>query len=191
MSIVSIPFLWDYLANGGSLKHVRALPELAIITSRFFQTYLVSDLVLGYIYYRPSITMLMGWIHHPLYVIIVELSIRRSWFQLFCLTASMEIPTFVLGISTLFPQLRCDSLFAVCFFMTRILLHIVLGILPLHLLWFMKCIKRFICRARRTIPVPHPPSVTGNLTPRPSLSLRNYNSQDHPSKLSIASWPLT
>ena len=40
MSLASIPFLYDYFSYGGSVKYVRTMPNLSIIVSRFFQSYL-------------------------------------------------------------------------------------------------------------------------------------------------------
>ncbi|KAK7062711.1 hypothetical protein VNI00_000199 [Paramarasmius palmivorus] len=78
----------------------------------------------------------------------------------------MELPTFLLSFSILIPRTRSNILFASTFFLTRILLHIVLGIayfhtpekrpvsyilaavFPLHANWFIGCIRGFIRRAR-------------------------------------------
>lgn len=187
MSLASLPFLWDFLANGGSVQHVRtSLPVFAVWVNRFFQAYLAADLLVGSINYRSRISVLEGWVHHSLYLFIVELCIRRSWAHIFCLCGAMEIPTFVLGISILYPQLRNNAVFAVTFFMTRISLHIYLtiaylfadnrahatggsfvpamlltGILPLHVMWFVGCIKGFIKRAKQPA---HPPVTTTTTT---------------------------
>ena len=53
------------------------------------------DLTLGAVYYRSQIGLLTGWIHHPVYIMIVELFIRRSWTHIFCLCAAiMEVSFF-------------------------------------------------------------------------------------------------
>jgi len=160
------------------------------LINRFFQGYLVVDLMAGAAFYRSQVSMLTGWIHHPIYILIVEVVIRRSWSHMFCLCAAMEIPTFVLGISSLYPQLRNNVMFAVTFFATRIVLHAVLAfsyysfenrlattdgslvpafilalIFPLHLTWFAGCIKGFIRRAasRRIESTPTPRVVSLNI----------------------------
>ncbi|KAK1223618.1 hypothetical protein PQX77_013515 [Marasmius sp. AFHP31] len=86
----------------------------------------------------------------------------------------MEFPTFILGLSILAPKTRSNALFAVVFFLTRILFHIILtityalpdvrqhvtrgsfaisgillGVLPLHVSWFVGCLKGFVRRARK------------------------------------------
>ena len=40
MTLASIPFLYDYFSNGGSVKYIRIIPNLSITVSRFFQSYL-------------------------------------------------------------------------------------------------------------------------------------------------------
>ncbi|KAG5717338.1 hypothetical protein E4T56_gene15096 [Termitomyces sp. T112] len=108
----------------------------------------------------------------------------------------MEIPTFVLGISILFPRTRNSFIFAVSFFVTRILFHIILGISfmfkenrnavtggsflpailfacipPIHVAWFVGCIKGFIRRARqKTTPVSRSQTVAPELQPSTATS---------------------
>jgi hypothetical protein len=50
-----------------------------------------SDLMMGAAYYRTHLNILTGWIHHVVYVLIVQVVIKRSWTQIFCLCASMEV----------------------------------------------------------------------------------------------------
>ncbi|KIY47739.1 hypothetical protein FISHEDRAFT_65989 [Fistulina hepatica ATCC 64428] len=113
MSIFSLPYLRLYLATGTRASHT------------FFQAYLLSDLTIGAFQYREHINMSTGWIHHMLYIVIVEYAIRNGWAHVFCLCAIMELPTFLLGLAHLHPQLRANILFAVSFFTTRILFHII------------------------------------------------------------------
>lgn len=172
MSLASLPFLWAYFSSGASVKSIRMLPNFAVLVVRFFQAYLAADLTLGSIYYRSRISLLGGWIHHSMYILIIELVVRGSWSHIFCLAGSMEIPTSIFAIATFYPHLRSDILFAVAFFVTRILFHVVLivsyisqenrvqaaggsftpaivlsMVFPLHMLWFVGCIKGFIRRA--------------------------------------------
>jgi len=172
MTLASIPFLYDYFSNGGSVKYVRIIPNLSVTVSRFFQSYLAIDLTLGAVHYRSQVGLLTGWIHHAMYIMIVELAIRRSWTHIFCLCAAMEVPTFFLGFMTLHPDFRSNIAFAVAFFLTRILFHVILcisyflhdnrtqttggsylpslllaTIFPLHAMWFYGCVKGFFRRA--------------------------------------------
>ena len=40
MTLVSLPFLYDYFSNGGSVKYIRTVPNLAVAANRFFQSYM-------------------------------------------------------------------------------------------------------------------------------------------------------
>jgi len=158
---------------------VRIIPNFSLAATRFFQSYLVVDLAMGLVYYRSQVGLLTGWIHHTMYIGIVEFAIRRSWTHIFCLCAAMEVPTFFLGFMTLHPALRSNIAFGVAFFLTRILFHVVIGvsyflhdnrtqtiggsympsvllaiIFPLHAMWFYGCIMGFVRRgSTRDTPV--------------------------------------
>ena len=117
MTLVSIPLLADYLSSGGDVKSVRALPILTYTTCRFFQAYLLasvscslqipsakknlqfilSDLTMGLLYYRSEVNLLTGWVHHLLYVCIVQYTIRRGWANIFCLCALMEVRSYLVS----------------------------------------------------------------------------------------------
>jgi len=192
MSLASMPFLWAYLTGGG-MKSIRVLPQFAVSVVRFFQAYLTADLILGSVYYRSRISLLGGWIHHSMYIIVIELVVRRSWSHIFCLAGSMEIPTLIFAVATFYPHLRSDIMFAISFFMTRILFHIVLLvsllleenrmqatggsfvpaivfaiIFPLHGLWFVGCVKGFIRRATQNPSARRLPVTTRSIPDRTS-----------------------
>lgn len=46
---------------------------------------------MGLLYYRSKVNILTGWIHHTVYVFIVEYAIRKKWSYIFCLCAVMEV----------------------------------------------------------------------------------------------------
>ncbi|KAF8145054.1 hypothetical protein K438DRAFT_1443407, partial [Mycena galopus ATCC 62051] len=119
-------------------------------------------MLVGGLCYRSQIGFLTGWVHHVLYILITdsETTIRSGWAHLFCLTAVMELPTFILGAS----MLRSNVIFALTFFATCIAFHLVLlyglatmpglrvpaGILvlvfPMHAMWFHGCVAGFVRR---------------------------------------------
>ena len=142
---------------------------------------------MGLLYYRSEVNLLTGWVHHLLYICIVQYTIQRGWANIFCLCALMEVcfylvsyrihsdpsqlPTFILGISFLYPRLRSNIAFAVAFFITRIAFHVVMfisylipynrasvtggsylpsailaGVFPMHVMWFKGCVQGFIKR---------------------------------------------
>ena len=110
--------------------------------------FILRDLTLGVVYYRSAINFFGGWIHHPLYIVVVELFIRRSWAHIFCLCAAImevrfflffsqtvktcthkiKVPDLLLGFMILHPDFRSDITFAVVFFHTRVLFNIFLGV---------------------------------------------------------------
>ncbi|KAF7324560.1 hypothetical protein MKEN_00497300 [Mycena kentingensis (nom. inval.)] len=176
MTVWSIPFVGDYLVGG--VDGVKDRAALAVAMNRVFQAYLIADLAVGSLSYCSQITLLTGWVHHVAYVAICETAIRNGWAHIFALAALMELPTFILGIGTLFPKLRSNRLFAAAFFTTRICLHLVLlftyalpahrpnasvapalilaSVFPLHAMWFTGCVKGFLRRARERKLMRHP-----------------------------------
>jgi len=209
MTVASLPFIWDYLSSGGNVQSVRTLPLWSHTVMRFFQAYLTADLMTGAVYYPAQVGLLTGWIHHVVYIFIVEAAIRCSWTHIFCLCASMELPTFVLAITTLYPRLRSNILFAVTFFATRIMLHLILCvsyllpnnrahatkgsfvpsillacIFPLHALWFRGCINGFVRRARAESPSPAASAEISHISPlKEDASSSSASHLDIPSPL--------
>ncbi|TFK32380.1 hypothetical protein BDQ12DRAFT_692592 [Crucibulum laeve] len=91
MTIMSLPFMYDYFMHGGRVQYIRTLSTFSIAAVRFFQGYLAADLTIGTVYYRDQLSTLTGWIHHLVYILVVELAVRRSWTHIFCLAAIMEV----------------------------------------------------------------------------------------------------
>ncbi|KAI6041089.1 hypothetical protein EDC04DRAFT_3089340 [Pisolithus marmoratus] len=177
MSIASLPLAYDYFSSYGDITRVQQSNMWTYCASRFFQAYLTAfvftfsvhlpcDIVLGLLHYRSKVNWLTGWVHHSVYVLIVEYAIRMNWTHIFCLCAIMEIPTFVLAIATINPNLRSDVLFATTFFLTHSVspsscsAHavtegsmgpgiIMACILPLHAFWFSGCVKGFVRRSQQ------------------------------------------
>ncbi|KAJ6564360.1 hypothetical protein B0H19DRAFT_941386 [Mycena capillaripes] len=166
MTLSSLPFIMDYATRGG-VAGVQMRVDAAVAVNRFFQAYLCADMIVGGLFYRAQINFLTGWVHHVVYLGIVEIAIRCAWPHIFCLCAVMELPTFLLGASTLLPILRSNTLFALTFLATRILFHLVLLfsyafppstavprfpaillalVFPLHAMWFKGCVAGFIRR---------------------------------------------
>ncbi|KAI6162835.1 hypothetical protein EDD17DRAFT_1572703 [Pisolithus thermaeus] len=169
MTIASLPLAYDYFSSYADITRIPQSSMWTYCACRFFQAYLIADIVLGLLHYRSKVNWLTGWVHHSIYVLVVEYAVRMNWSHIFCLCAIMEIPTFVLAIAALNPNLRSDVLFATTFFLTRIALHVRLGlsfflqrarvtegsmgpgilmacIFPLHAFWFSGCVKGFVKR---------------------------------------------
>ncbi|KAF7369394.1 hypothetical protein MVEN_00268300 [Mycena venus] len=163
MTASSVPFVADYVWRGGVLG-VQGREEISEAVNRFFQAYLTADMLVGFFCYRSQIGFLTGWVHHVVYIGITEVAVRCGWAHIFCLAAVMELPTFLLGASTLLPALRSNALFALTFFATRICFHLALigsyamtpglrtpaailvTVFPLHAMWFKGCVAGFIRR---------------------------------------------
>ncbi|KAJ7667357.1 hypothetical protein B0H17DRAFT_990302, partial [Mycena rosella] len=126
MTAAALPFLADHIKARGDVGAVLLRTDVACTVNRFFQAYLAADLLVGALAYRSQVGLLTGWVHHAVYLGITEIAIRNGWAHIFCMCAIMELPTFLLGASTLFPRLRCNTLFAATFLATRIVLHLVL-----------------------------------------------------------------
>ncbi|KAJ7100911.1 hypothetical protein B0H15DRAFT_995610 [Mycena belliarum] len=110
----------------GAVRAVQPRAWLAVPVNRFFQAYLVGDLLLGALCYRTQVGLLTGWVHHAVYIAVTEIALRAGWAHVFCFCAVMELPTLLLGLGTLLPRARSNTLFAATFFATRIVLHLVL-----------------------------------------------------------------
>lgn len=176
-SLGSLPFLWDFLESGGDLGAISHRPELADAICGSFQGLLLSDLVTGFSNYPKHLSPVSGWTHHIAYALMLPYLTYRGWAYIFCVCLTMEIPTCILASSFLWPQLRNDVLCAIVFFLTRIVMHIVLlvemllprgryavadgSLIPsfiltlafaLHASWFLSNVKGIIRRARATRP---------------------------------------
>ncbi|KAF7798761.1 hypothetical protein EIP86_009986 [Pleurotus ostreatoroseus] len=132
---------------------------------------MTSDLAIGSLHYRGSISMLTGWIHHTVYIFLITFVVLpRNFAPLFALCCVLELPTFLLALGNLVPRLRSDYLFAAVFFLTRIVMHIHIAlaylaralrhgetyvptlflacILPMHVLWMRDCVAGILRRRR-------------------------------------------
>ncbi|CAE6494064.1 unnamed protein product [Rhizoctonia solani] len=125
-SLAAIPYFFDFLTSGGHVHALRPASFWSDMVVRIFQGYLISDLVVGSVFYRQHITLATGWIHHTLYFALIQYVVSVGWSNIFCLGLIMEIPTMLLALGSLNPRWRSDYLFATVFFSTRILLHLVL-----------------------------------------------------------------
>jgi hypothetical protein len=55
------------------------------------QAYLTADLAVGFLFYRAQVGFLTGWVHHVVYIGIVEVAVRGGWARVFCLAGVMEV----------------------------------------------------------------------------------------------------
>ena len=98
MTLFCLPFAYDYLAAGCDVAAIRTDSDLALLGNRLFQAYLVADLAMGLVHYRKQVNLLSGWVHHALYVFVIDLAIRQGWTHVFSFAATMEVRAFAFSI---------------------------------------------------------------------------------------------
>ncbi|KAG0361078.1 hypothetical protein BGX24_005434, partial [Mortierella sp. AD032] len=87
----------------------------------FFMTYLLMDIILGFLYYREQVTLLAGWMHHFVYIGITYYAITQGETFTYASFMPMEVPTIVVGVGCLDKSLRRDMLYGVSFILFRIM----------------------------------------------------------------------
>ncbi|KAF1802472.1 hypothetical protein V8B55DRAFT_1378007 [Mucor lusitanicus] len=161
-STCSIPLVYTLLTNGGDLTEILAYRTWTVIATTFFMTFLITDLVVGSIFYRSKIELLTGWIHHITYLGTLTWAIHNQYTAVFIMMCSLELPTFILALGSVRSQLRRDYVFASTFLVTRILFHAyaikcawvmkpygpvvtaLSAFFPVHCFWFYGFIKQQI-----------------------------------------------
>ncbi|KAL9550049.1 hypothetical protein PS6_005757 [Mucor atramentarius] len=161
-STCSIPLVYTLLTNGGDLIEILAYRTWTVVATTFFMTFLITDLVIGVVFYRSKIELLTGWIHHITYLGTLTWAIHNQYTAVFIMMCSLELPTFILALGSVRSQLRRDYVFASTFLVTRILFHayaikcawvmkpygpVVIALsafFPVHCFWFYGFIKQQI-----------------------------------------------
>ena len=90
-----------------------------------FLSFLVMDVVIGFFHYAKHFHFLEGWVHHAVYICFLAETYLSHQTGIFAHFGVEEIPTFILGFGTIFPECRSDNLFGFTFFMTRLLWHFI------------------------------------------------------------------
>lgn len=163
-TVVSIPYFLSFWKSGWDMNLLSMDSNFHTAMVCFFISYLVLDLFLGSIYYRQRITVLTGWIHHPLYICILFWLLKSRSSSFFSTSCLLELPTLLLALGSFSDQWRCDLLFASTFFVLRIVFHtnmivalkehhrlqmlwmVALAIFPLHAYWFYGIICQLVSR---------------------------------------------
>jgi hypothetical protein len=153
-TVVSIPFFILFWRSGWDMNQLSTDSNMHTAMVCFFISYLVLDLSLGSIYYRSRITLLTGWIHHPLYIGILFWLLRSRSSSFFSTNCLLELPTLLLALGSFKDKWRCDFLFATTFFVLRLVFHaymivalkqrhrletlwlVAVVVFPLHIYWF-------------------------------------------------------
>ncbi|KAI9502548.1 hypothetical protein GGI25_005067 [Coemansia spiralis] len=154
VTLGSIKYVLPAFSHGFDVTQLVLSDPFSLVLLGFFFSYLVWDLVLGILYYRSTIAVLTGYIHHLFYIGLSVFAAKRGVSAIFCLLFYNELPTIFLALGSLRKEWRSDTLFAITFFSTRIALHtmllmeffqhseirflwkIMFLVLPMHLYWF-------------------------------------------------------
>lgn len=86
----------------------------------------LADLTIGFVAYRKQVGLLTGWIHHLVYIGVMVHCATSLQSCVFLTASIMELPTFDLAISSLFPSVRNDERFLSLMLATRIIFNTVL-----------------------------------------------------------------
>ncbi|KAI9478744.1 MAG: hypothetical protein EXX96DRAFT_258326 [Benjaminiella poitrasii] len=161
-TFVSIPHFYMFWKSGWDMNRLSTDSPWHTAIACFFISYLVLDLSLGSLYYRNRITVLTGWIHHPLYIGILFWLLRWRSASFFTANCLLELPTLILALGSMKEKLRCDILFAFTFFMLRLVFHacmivalkkshrleilwlVAVAVFPLHIYWFYGIITQLV-----------------------------------------------
>lgn len=99
-----------------------------------FVAYLLSDLLIGTIYYKSKLTFLFGYVHHILYIMIMSYMYSINMYHITNLSMVEELSVVVLSLGIFNSTLRNDLLYGVITFIVRILYHISMYIYFLY--WY-------------------------------------------------------
>lgn len=153
-TVTSIPYFFLFWQSGWDMTQLSTDSNFHTALVCFFISYLFLDLFLGSIYYRHRITLVTGWIHHPLYIGILFWLLRSRSSSFFSANGLLELPTLVLALGSFRDKWRCDLLFASSFFVLRLVFHahmiialkerhrletlwmVAVLVFPLHVYWF-------------------------------------------------------
>jgi ubiquinone/menaquinone biosynthesis C-methylase UbiE len=149
------------LSEAKSIHHYEYTHELYMLPSfiTFFMTYLVLDLMIGFVCYRSQLSILTGYIHHIGYFIVCSCSHLSGLYLIASMMLLLEIPTFVLSLSKFYKISSLRYLFFYTFLKIRVIWALwfcitvlcqynvlwvtITGILTmvLNTLWFTKLCK--------------------------------------------------
>ena len=85
----------------------------------FFLAFLVCDLGIGAIDYPHKVDLLTGWIHHPIYFLLVLRTLRTHTSTALCAFFIEEVPTVVMAFGRV-GLWRSDLLFGISYLIFRV-----------------------------------------------------------------------
>ncbi|KAL1916405.1 uncharacterized protein VTP21DRAFT_5596 [Calcarisporiella thermophila] len=168
MTLGCLPRLYDLFINAGfDIRRISPESPYTQMLSGFFSAFLLMDLVLGVLFYRPYLDPLSGWVHHIAYLLLMGYLLNNGSCYGFILMCPLEFPTMLLSLGQINKKFRNDVFFGTAFFATRILYH---GIMitqfyayypvrffwkltflfyPMHLFWFYGFLRQQVRLAKK------------------------------------------
>jgi hypothetical protein len=121
-------FSFDY-SVGKNIIETR--DNVGVIACIWFGLVNFLDLVFGLIFYPQYLGLLTAYVHHTLYIWMMNLVAFGNGIFFtapyhstgFVIVTIEELPTFLLALGSIFPSLRTDLGFGITFFFTRIAYH--------------------------------------------------------------------
>ncbi|CAO0802646.1 unnamed protein product [Mucor circinelloides] len=198
-TVVSVPYFIQFWMSGWDMSRLGTDSNWHTALVCFFISYLVLDLSLGSIYYRNRITVLTGWIHHPLYIGILFWLLRCRSSSFFSTNCILELPTLLLAIGSFKDRWRCDLLFAASFFVLRLVFHaymilalkqshrlellwlVAVAVFPLHLYWYYgiltQLIRKYSANVKLALFTPNP--ITANVASPDAINSKKKRRPKH------------
>jgi len=96
------------------------------IVQIYFVSFCIMDIFIGRFLYPSYLQFLTGYIHHIFYITYFVHSYNTFASPFNIALLSVDIPTLLLGLGSLFPFMRNDILFTLFFVIFRIILHLLI-----------------------------------------------------------------
>lgn len=132
---------------------------VSLVSSSIFMSAMIMDTVIGTFYYPLAMRTLSGYPHHLFFMFANILVYYYDGYRLMNLFLIDELPTMILAMGSVFPNLRSDWLFGLSMLSVRILYHSYLAFLNLtylpavsvsvpsliaYIYWFRNWSKKYV-----------------------------------------------
>lgn len=164
LSVFGCKYVYDGFSTMGfnwDLHFLYSEDGVARLVVLFFAASNIMDLLIGFACYPEHMDPFSTTFHHICYIILLSYLLSMHFSRGFCTCFFMELPTSVLSIGSVWPELRDDNLFGILFLISRVGYNIFLLytlwindevrelfvvttlILFLHLYWFSKWLGKY------------------------------------------------
>eukprot|EP01147_Barroeca_monosierra_P005501 gene5501-162_t len=125
MLILSFQYAKNFIFESFSPSLIWTDHRITRFTLTAFAVSLGLDLLFGCLFYPQHINFLSGWMHHILYLVLLAYLLSERVSCALMPALFEELPTFILGVGSMFPVFRNDIAFGVTFFLLRIVFHTI------------------------------------------------------------------